>query len=452
MNTDSSVNPQTRIVSGTIWMFAMRWAMQLIGFVSTIILARLIAPQDFGLIAMAMIVVALLDTLSSTSVDLAIIRERDPDKKLYNAGWTLQLFQNTLVALAMVALAPLAVDYFDEPRIRHILYLLAVSQLVAGSKNIGILDFRKELDFDREFRFSVYVKLSGFLATVGLAFIFRDYRAILFGTILKSASECFLSYAMNAYRPRLAIAGMGRIWSFSQWLLVSAVIGVINGKASQFVIGGSLGATVLGLYYVALDFGTLFINEIVMPLRRALFPNLSLLLYDPVSFNRHALAVIGVVAIACMPIGVGLHLVAGEMVVLLLGSQWLEAAPLLRWTAFLGIVFGFGLALNLILMVQKKVHLTVLRRALECAILLPALYWVSHRGGDAIDIAAASLMVSLSLGPLTVWVVAWVLRIPVVHIFLLLWRPRVAGLALFAATSLLLSGLVLNPFVSLLVN
>ncbi|MFV0277716.1 MAG: hypothetical protein ACK5HY_11090, partial [Parahaliea sp.] len=103
-------------------------------------------------------------------------------------------------------------------------------------------------------------------------------------------------------------------------------------------------------------------------------------------------------------------------------------------------------------MVQKKVHLTVLRRALECAILLPALYWVSHRGGDAIDIAAANLMVSLSLVPLTVWLVAWVLRIPVLHIYLLLWRPLVAGLALFAANSLLLSGLDLNPFVSLLVN
>jgi len=230
-DTSTEGKPQTRFLAGAVWMVSMRWAMRFVGLFSTIILARLLTPQDFGLVAMAMIVVALLDTLSSTGVDLALIRERDSSSKLYNAAWTIQILQNALVAALMVAAVPMAIDYFDEPRLQHILYWLALSQLIMGCRNIGTVAFRQELDFAKEFRYSLYVKLIGFVATVSLALTLQDYRAIVYGVVLKSFFELIISYRMHPYRPKLSFQGMGRIWGFSQWLLLSSLIGVINSKA-----------------------------------------------------------------------------------------------------------------------------------------------------------------------------------------------------------------------------
>ncbi|MEZ5481328.1 MAG: oligosaccharide flippase family protein [Porticoccaceae bacterium] len=173
--------PNTRFVAGTIWMVAMRWAMRFVGFFSSIILARLLAPEDFGLVAMAMMVVALIDTLSSTGVDLALIRERDTERKLYNAAWTIQVIQGAIVAVVMLCAMPFIADYFGESKLYTILTILAGAYFFQGFKNIGIVAFRKELDFAREFRFSLYVKLLSFVVTVAGALLLERLPRHCFG-------------------------------------------------------------------------------------------------------------------------------------------------------------------------------------------------------------------------------------------------------------------------------
>jgi len=447
-DTSTEGKPQTRFLAGAVWMVSMRWAMRFVGLFSTIILARLLTPQDFGLVAMAMIVVALLDTLSSTGVDLALIRERDSSSKLYNAAWTIQILQNALVAALMVAAVPMAIDYFDEPRLQHILYWLALSQLIMGCRNIGTVAFRQELDFAKEFRYSLYVKLIGFVATVSLALTLQDYRAIVYGVVLKSFFELIISYRMHPYRPKLSFQGMGRIWGFSQWLLLSSLIGVINSKASQFIIGGSIGAAALGFYYMAIELGTMFVHEVVMPIRRALFPNMSLLLDDREAFIHNSIKIVGIISLVSVPIGVGLHLVASEFIALLLGPQWVDAVAILEWTALYGGVTGISLGLNLILMVQKKVHLTAIQLALESVVLLPLLVWVS-KSGTTEDIAIANLLVAIAFLPLTVVMVVRTLKINFGVLGEVMWRPVLAGAAMFYIDALLLEDVSLNVVLSL---
>ena len=450
-STPDSSAPNTRFVAGTIWMVAMRWAMRFVGFFSSIILARLLAPEDFGLVAMAMIVVALVDTLSATGVDLALIRERGNDKTLYNAAWTIQVIQGGIVALVMLAAMPFTADYFGEQKLFVIFSVLACAHFLQGFKNIGIVAFRKELDFAREFRFSLYIKLLSFVVTVSLAFLLRDYRAIIWGMAFKSVIELILSYVMHSYRPVFSTHGMKQIWGFSQWLLLSSAGGVVNGKASQFIVGGSLGATSLGFYYLAAEVGSMFVQEIVMPIRRALFPNLSLLQDDEQQFVSSGIKTLGVVSLLCLPVGAGLSLVAEDVVFLLFGNNWSAAAPILRWTALIGAVGGISMCLGLILMVKNKVNLTAIKILVETAVLIPALVWVG-KSMDPVAIARAKLLVSVAFLPVMYWFAAGVLSCGVGRLLSTLWSPLLAVLLMFIVDHVLLSSVAIHVVVDLFIH
>ena len=76
------------MVQGTVWMVSMRWSLKVIGVVNTVIIARLLAPDDFGVIAMAMIIVGLLIEISETNVAIALVRNKDATRDDYNSAWT----------------------------------------------------------------------------------------------------------------------------------------------------------------------------------------------------------------------------------------------------------------------------------------------------------------------------------------------------------------------------
>lgn len=147
------------LVRGSAWMIAARWAMRLIGLASTVILARLLAPDDFGVIAIALIVVGLLETVAYAGVDLALMRPGADSREHYDTAWTIQLIQGALIAGFLLLLAPWVSPFFSEPRATAVIQVIALRPLIMGLQNIGIVAFRKELDFAKDFRFTLYTKL-----------------------------------------------------------------------------------------------------------------------------------------------------------------------------------------------------------------------------------------------------------------------------------------------------
>lgn len=448
---EESAERRTRFVAGTVWMVAMRWGMRLVGLFSSIILARLLAPEDFGLVAMAMIFVALVDSFSDTGVDMAIIRDSDKSDSLYNAAWTMQVFQGSLISLVLVFSAPFAADYFGEPKLSGIIAYLAIGHFVYGFKNIGVVEFRKSLKFAKEFRYLISVRLLSFFTTVLLAFWLRDYRAMVFGMIAKSVFELLLSYIMHHYRPHFSLQGIGKIWKFSQWLLAASVIGVVNAKAGQFFVGGSLGVAVLGFYYLASEFGGMFVQEIVMPMSRGLFPNLSLLQDDSEAFTDACTTMLGVVALLCCPIGIGLGIVSQELISLFFGQKWLEAAPIFKWATLISVIGSISITLNLILMVKNRLELSTLRALLECCVLIPVLYVVASQS-DPVLIAMSKFAVMILFVPLTALFVSRVLECRFSRLLGALWRPFVAAAFMYFFDTWLFEDIQIDIFSSLLLH
>ena len=425
------------MVGGSIWMIGSRWAMRLIGLVSTMILARLLAPDDFGLIAMVMLSYGLLETLSYAGVDLALMRGGFDSRDYFDTAWTVQIMQGLFIATCLVLAAPLIAGYFNEPRALAAVLWVAPKAVIDALQNIGVVAFRKDLDFAKEFRYTLYNKLLNFGVVVGAALVLRDYWALIYGSLAASVIGVLLSYAMHPYRPRLSLAKMRDIWSFSQWLMISRVGSFLNRKCDEFIVGGFAGAAAMGNYHVANELATLPSSELVMPIRRAMFPILTKIAHQKDEFVASVAASFSAVAALCLFVSFCLMLVAPELVALVLGAKWRDAAPLMQWLAIFGGFSALVLVLEVPLWVSGKTNLSAAQTWFELAAVLPlTLLAVKSHGVEGA--AAARAAVSVLMVPLMMGLTARSGSVPFARLAAGLWRPLCAALVMVAAAPLVL--------------
>ncbi len=155
-------------------MIAMRWAIRAAGLVSTVILARILTPDDFGVVAMSSLVLGLLSVLSDMGTWQVLIRSGETDRRAYDTAWTIMLLQAAVLAVLMFAAAYPAALFFKDPRLTPVIQLVALGSVVTGFQNVGVIMFRRDLDFRRDFLFGSYSKVIVVIPTVAMALVFRN--------------------------------------------------------------------------------------------------------------------------------------------------------------------------------------------------------------------------------------------------------------------------------------
>src|SRR5574343_1343215 len=141
---------------GAVIVVAMRWTDRLIGLFSTLILARLLVPADFGIVAMASIVVGLVDTLLALGVGSALIQNRNAGREDFDTAWTLGIIQGAVVATLIWFAAPYAAESFRDPRVQDVVRVMAFTTFLGAFENIGVVAFQKNMEFGRDFRYFLF--------------------------------------------------------------------------------------------------------------------------------------------------------------------------------------------------------------------------------------------------------------------------------------------------------
>lgn len=400
------------------------------------ILARLLMPEDFGLVAMALIAYGLLETISYAGVDLALMRGGADSRDYYDTAWTVQILQGVFITACLMAAAPLVAWYFNEPRALAVILWTAPRALLESLTNIGVVAFRKELDFAKEFRFQLYIKAINFVVVVAAALVMRNYWALVFGSLFAAALSVALSYRMHPYRPRLSLARLREIWSFSQWLVISRLGSYLNRRCDEFVVGGVAGSSAMGSYHVATELATLPSNELVMPIRRAMYPTLSKVADRREEFVSSVLSSFSTVAAMCLFVAFTLMAMAPEVVAIVLGARWTEAVPLIRWLAVFGGFSALVLVLEVPLWVAGKTNVSAFQSWTELAVIVPATLLAVHAWG-AEGAAAARAGVAVLMVPLMMALTARSGGVAFGRLAAALWRPLTAAVAMAAAVSML---------------
>src|SRR6185295_17241541 len=198
-----------RMAKSAVWTVLMRLTLRSIGVVSTIVLARLLVPADFGLVVLASMLIGLVELASEFEFATYLIREQGIDRSYYDTAWTLSVLRGGLIALVLGSSA--AADFFAEPRLQNVLYALSLASLISGLANIGTVDFQKSLNFDRDFRLTVQTKLVAFAITVLLAVVLRNYWALVIGMLSGRFAALVFGYTMHPFRPRISLVRTGAI-------------------------------------------------------------------------------------------------------------------------------------------------------------------------------------------------------------------------------------------------
>tara|TARA_R110000787_G_scaffold8895_31_gene30701 strand:- start:1874 stop:3388 length:1515 start_codon:yes stop_codon:yes gene_type:complete len=412
----------SQIATGAGWTVLMRFGVRFIGVISTIVLARVLVPADFGLVALAMLLVTAVEVMAEFNFEVYLIRDQKAGREIYDTVWSLTIIRGAVMGLLMIALAGPASVFFNEPRIEQIVYLLAAITFLESLQNVGIVDFRKHMQFDRDFVFMLSAKIIAFTVTIGLALWLRSYWALVIGTMSERIVRILLSYRMHPFRPRWSLAGWHEILSFSSWLLFNNFLNFIYTRSDTFFIGKIVGTTSVGLYSVAYEISNLATTEIVAPIRRAIFPGYAKMADDPELMRQGYLDVLSVTLMVTAPVAAGIGLIADPFVRVILGEKWLAAIPLIQILAIYGLVSIAWSNTAPLFLALGRPKVVTLFLGIGVIVILPSLYYgVSEAGalGGALAITFSNFVILL----VAVFQVVISLNLSLVQLARAIWRP-----------------------------
>ena len=314
-----------------------RWVSRLIGVVSTIILARLLTPADFGLVAMASIVVGFVRVLTSFGVGTVLVQRNTQERSYMDSAWTLGLLETAFAGALIFGSGSIAASYFHDQRVVDVMRLMALTVSLSGLRNIGLVTFYQNMEFGKEFQVLFITRITGFAVTVFLAWMLRSYWAMPIGALCSEIMGVVVSYIIHPYRPRLSLSKAGDIFSFSQWLMVANIGRYIDSRIDQLVLGGRVSAESLGLYSAANDIASTPTSDFLAPLNRVLFPKFVQFQNSPAVLQDAFTMALSILALIALPIATGIALTAPLFVPLLLGPRWVDAVTLLAYSPSLAL-------------------------------------------------------------------------------------------------------------------
>ncbi|WP_372659076.1 lipopolysaccharide biosynthesis protein, partial [Hydrogenophaga sp.] len=327
--------PKRNLIRGAFWTVGTRWAIKGIGFLNTVIMARLLMPADYGMVAMAMLVVGLIQAMMDFDASTALLRKGEVSKDEIDSAWTLKMLESLAVGLILLCISPLAAGYFEEPRVQTILWTLAVCVALTGMSNVGMTLAQRDFRFHIEFRLQVVSKTLSVLATIVSGYLLRDYRALVIGISTGYISNLVMSYVLHPYRPHWNTSKIGEIWAVTKWLMLAGIGSYLLRKSDELIAARLGTAGDFGLYNVGSDLGRLPIGELGPAMLRAFLPVLSSIQDDVQRTNAAVLKTLAAVNSITLPMGFGVAAIAVPLTELILGPQWTESA---RFVALFALV------------------------------------------------------------------------------------------------------------------
>lgn len=369
------------LLKGTGWTVGIRWMSKFLGLISLAICARYLTPADYGLVNMAMVVIGFSQVLVEFGLDASLIRNQNATREHYATAWSLKIIQSVIIGLFIFSVAIPVGHWLDDARVPSIMMVIGGACMLAGFQNIYVVNFRKTLNFQMDFLFSFLPRLTSFLATLVAVIVLRDYWGLVIGIATGEVSRLVISYLIIRQRARWSLLLWREMTSFSLWYLLSGLAGFIVQQLDRLFVGRMGGAGQVGLYGVAREVASLPGTELVMPIGRVLLPTLSTLNDDP---QRQAKAIekaLAGVTLISVPISIGFVLVAHEFVLLVFGSQWMEAVPLVMIFCLGEITAGFRNIGQNVLVVLGEIKTTAALSWGYAAGVLLGIYPVYQWGG-----------------------------------------------------------------------
>lgn len=386
----------TKIVKATKWSSITEVIAKLITPITSIVLARLLTPEAFGVVATLTMVITFAEIFTDAGFQKYLIQHEfvddiDKEQSTNVAFWS-NLIMSLFIWLVIGIFADPLAAMVGNPGLGHVLTIACVSIPLAAFSSIQMALYKRDLDFKTLFKVRIVGICIPLLVTVPLAFYMRSYWALVIGTIATNCANAVLLTVYSKWKPRFfySFAKLKEMFSFSAWSVVEAISIWLTGYVDVFIIGVYLNEYYLGLYKTSMTIVGQIMGLITAATTPILFSSLSRLQDDDKAFQSLFFKFQKLVGLLVIPLGIGIYCYSDLVTKILLGEQWLEAS------SFIGL-WGLTSAITIVLShyssevyrAKGRPKLSVLAQVLHLIVLWPAVLIAVRYGFETLYITRA---------------------------------------------------------------
>ena len=417
------------MASGAVWVFLALAVSRVLGIATYLVLARLLSPDDFGLVRFALILIGAFTVLQDLGVPAAIIHsDRDP-KVIGGTALTINLGASVVLFALAVMLAPAMATLARDDSIAPVLIALSVGLVVLAIGSVQRAVLEKELEFRRKFIPEVVPLIVSGVTSIVLAFLGFGAWSLVWGYLVKAAASSVLLWGFSTVRPRPEFqpAIARELFRYGKHMSLVSIIGFVAINADYFIVGRMLGTYDLGLYTLAFLITNLPFQGIVEPVHKVMFPAYCRVNDTAGSVVNLYESSLTLVSMLVIPICLGIFVAGPVFAPILFGSEWDSIGPSLQllacYTVMRSIYRSYAPVFAAIGRPEMVWRLNVVRLAILIPSMVLLAWWFALVG-----VAIAYVLVSAVFIPLNVVRLGRALALPGSR-FVSLVVPQITGAA-----------------------
>lgn len=386
------------LIKGVAWTGAATWIAQALTWLSTLVVVRLLTPDDYGLVALAGVYLGLITLISEFGIGTAVITLRDLTRRQIAELNTVAMAFALAAMLVSFAAGGVVADFFESPRLDQLISVMSFALILAayGSIPNGLL--QKELEFRFLAQAQIIQSVTSAVTTLVLALLGAGYWALALGPaagqLVFTLIVAFKSPAGYAWPSRTSL---GSALEFSRQVITERMAWYGYTAADKLVIGRWIGEVSTGLYAVASTFGMLAVEKVTVLMLRVAPAVFSAVQHDAAALRRYLLSMTEAVAVVTFPLSIGLALVAEDLVPIMMGEQWIDAIVPMQLLAIYAAFQSVAPLLNRVLAVIGETRFNM-HLAMATLVLLPIGFVIATRWGLS-GVASAWLLVPVIQAP-----------------------------------------------------
>lgn len=398
-------------IRGVSWLGFFRVASRGISYIRIAILARLLTPAQFGLADIALIMLGVTEIFTETGINLFLIQQKDKIDKYINTAWVISMARGLIISLLILLSAEFVTEFFGSPGVYNFLLFTALIPIVRGFINPSIVILVKNLKFKEEFYFRTAIFMVEIIVSVYIAFVYKSAIAVIAGVLAGAMFEAIVSFIIAKPSPALRYNHniFREIVKSGKWFTLTGIFSYLYHNGDNIAVGKMLGTAPLGLYQRIYSISILPITEVSDVILKVTYSVFAKISSDLVRLRRAFIKSILSVAVIVIPVGAVFFFFPELTISIILGPQWVEAAPALRILS----VFGVLRALSLVSVapfyaLQRQELVTRITLVAFLGLLITIIPLVS---GFGVVGAAYSVLIGVSLSvPLTIYYLIKILK------------------------------------------
>lgn len=325
------------------------------------VLARLLSPEDFGLMAMMAVVIGYAKSYADMGISKAIIHRQDVAGDQLSSLYWLSILAG-FVAFALVWLStPLVVGFFNEPRLADLMFWMALTFLITPIGQQFRILMQRDLEFDRIAKVEVGSTTTGVAVSILLAVAGHGVYSLIWGqlAVYSIRAALFVWQGLHIWHPRLHFKrrDLDGFVSFGLYRMGERSVNYFSANVDYLIIGRFLGPEILGIYRLAYELVLRPLQSINPVINRVAFPIFAKKQSDDAALRRGYLEVIKALSLVVFPILIGLAVLAPLIVPLIFGDQWIAAVPFVQILALLGMLKAVANPIGTILLAKGRVDI-----------------------------------------------------------------------------------------------